>query len=77
MQINKLIPVEGHGDLARDPDTGAIVNINSKKIQESRQRRNIRRQRLQEQEELKAKVENLEYDISDIKDMLSQLIEKL
>jgi len=77
LQINKLIPVEGHGDLARDPDTGAIVNINSKKIQESRQRRNIRRQRLQEQEELKAKVENLEYDISDIKDMLSQLIEKL
>lgn len=77
MQIDKLIPVEGHGDLARDPDTGAIVNINSKKIQESRQRRNIRRQRLQEQEELKAKVENLEYDISDIKDMLSQLIEKL
>jgi hypothetical protein len=56
---------------------GAIVNINSKKIQESRQRRNIKRQRLQEQEELKAKVENLEYDISDIKDMLSQLIEKL
>ena len=77
MQIDKLIPVEGHGDLARDPNTGAIVNINSKKIQESRQRRNIRRQRLQEQEELKAKVENLEYDISDIKDMLSQLIEKL
>ena len=77
MQIDKLIPVEGHGDLARDPNTGAIVNINSKKIQESRQRRNIKRQRLQEQEELKAKVENLEYDISDIKDMLSQLIEKL
>ena len=78
MQTNdKLIPVEGHGDLARDPNTGAIVNINSKKIQESRQRRNIKRQRLQEQEELKAKVENLEYDISDIKDMLSQLIEKL
>ena len=77
MQIDKLIPVEGHGDLARDPNTGAIVNINSKKIQESRQRKNIRRQRLQEQEELKAKVENLEYDISDIKDMLSQLIEKL
>lgn len=77
MQTDKLIPVEGHGDLARDPNTGAIVNINSKKIQESRQRRNIKRQRLQEQEELKAKVENLEYDISDIKDMLSQLIEKL
>jgi hypothetical protein len=77
LQTDKLIPVEGHGDLARDPNTGAIVNINSKKIQESRQRRNIKRQRLQEQEELKAKVENLEYDISDIKDMLSQLIEKL
>jgi len=77
LQTDKLIPVEGHGDLARDPNTGAIVNINSKKIHEARQRRIIKRQRLQEQEELKAKVENLEYDISDIKDMLSQLIEKL
>jgi hypothetical protein len=78
LQTNdKLIPVEGHSDLARDPNTGAIVNINSKKIADSRERKRIKRKNLQEQQELKAKVEGLESDISDMKNMLSQLIEKL
>jgi len=72
-----MIPVEGHSDLARDPDTGAVMNINSDKIRESRERKRIIRERIKEEQELKAKVEGLESDISDMKNMLSQLIEKL
>ncbi len=72
-----MIPVEGHPDLARDPETGAIININSKKIKDAVEQKRIRRKKLQEQKDLKAKVEGLESDISDMKNMLSQLIEKL
>lgn len=72
-----FIPVEGHNDLARDPNTGAIMNINSDKIRQSRERKKIARQKIKEEQELKAKVEGLESDISDMKNMLSQLIEKL
>ena len=72
-----FIPVEGHSDLARDPNTGAIMNINSDKIRQSRERKKIARQKIKEEQELKAKVEGLESDISDMKNMLSQLIEKL
>lgn len=74
---DNLIPVEGHSDLARDPNTGAILNINSDKIRQSRERKRLMRLKKKEDEQLKAKVEGLESDISDMKNMLSQLIEKL
>ena len=77
MQTDDLIPVEGHSDLARDPNTGAVLNINRSKILESRERKRLRREKKKEQAELRAKVEGLENDISDMKNMLSQLIEKL
>ncbi len=77
LQTKTMIPVEGHGDLARDPETGAVMNINSDKIRQSRERKRIARERIKEEQELKAKVEGLESDISDMKNMLSQLIEKL
>ena len=73
----QYISVEGHPDLARDPDTGAIVNINTRKIQQAKEQKRLRRQKMKEQQDLKAKVEGLENDISDMKNMLSQLIEKL
>jgi hypothetical protein len=77
LQTDDLIPVEGHSDLARDPNTGAVLNINRSKILESRERKRLRREKKKEQAELRAKVEGLENDISDMKNMLSQLIEKL
>lgn len=77
LQTDDLIPVEGHSDLARDPNTGAVLNINRSKILESRERKRLKREKKKEQVELRAKVEGLENDISDMKNMLSQLIEKL
>jgi type II secretory pathway component PulF len=73
----KYITVEGHPDLARDPDTGAIVNINTRKVQQQLEQKRLKHQKIKEQKDLKAKVEGLESDISDMKNMLSQLIEKL
>lgn len=77
LQTKKLIPVEGHSDLMRDPETGAIININRREIHQIRERKRKKRAKALEQEELKVKVEGLERDISDMKNMLSQLIEKL
>lgn len=74
---DQMIPVEGHEDLVRDPNTGAILNINRDKIQQARERKRIQRLKNKEQQELRAKVDGLESDISDMKNMLSQLIEKL
>lgn len=66
--MSDLIPVKGHPDLARDPRTGMIMNINKDKIrQELKKRERI----LHEQAEL----QQLKSDVNDIKAMLQQLLE--
>ena len=67
--MNKLIPVKGNTSLARDPHTGAIVNINSCEIELARQRKHKRQQDKQENQLLKSRVDRLEA-------LVSQLIEK-
>ncbi len=63
-----MIPVKGHTGMVRDPKSGAIINMNSGGVEYSANRARI-----------KANVERLnkvEQDVSEIKDMLKQIIEK-
>ena len=64
------IKVEGHRDLLRDKDNGAILNINKEEISAARKRKLERRQKEKEFEELKN-------EVSDIKTMLTKIIEKI
>lgn len=66
--MTDLIPVKDHPDLARDPKTGMIMNINKGKIrQELKRRENM----LQQQ----AEMAQLKSDVESIKAMLQQLLE--
>ena len=63
-----MIPVKGHTGMVRDPKSGAIINMNSGGVEYSANRARI-----------KADAERLnkvEQDVSEIKDMLKQIIEK-
>lgn len=66
----KLIPVEGIQGLARDKESGAILNINNREVEAARQRKLLRKQKDEEFEQLKK-------DVEDIKSMLSQIVERL
>lgn len=66
----KLIPVEGKPDLARDPRTGAIVNINKNEMQAARERKRKRKSQ-------QAEFEQLRTDVDEIKQLLNKLVEKL
>jgi hypothetical protein len=69
-----LIKVEGQPGLARDKNTGAILNINSTEISRVKElRANQREQKRAEREE----INQLKSDVEQIKMMLSQIIEKL
>ena len=68
--MRRLIPVEGNSSLARDLDTGAIVNINTQEIGEARGRKALK---LKE----KQRMLQLENDVADIKEMLTKLFERL
>lgn len=69
------VKVEGFSDLVRDKRTGAVININRTESDLARQRKYNWRAQLQEQKQLKSDVDQLKNDISDIKDLLTQLVE--
>ena len=67
--MKNYIPVVGNSSLARDPKTGAIVNINTLEINEARDRKAARNKEKQELQQLKT-------DVAEIKQLLKQLVEK-
>lgn len=64
-----MIPVDGHKNLYRDDETGAIVNCDQF---EYNQYMLIKKQKKKERSE----IENLKNEISEIKSMILQLMEK-
>jgi hypothetical protein len=69
-----LIKVEGQPGLARDKNTGAILNINSSEVQRIKElRKNQRELKKSEREE----INQLKSDVAEIKMMLSKIVEKL
>lgn len=74
--MRQLIPVKGNSSLARDPKTGAILNINRTEIGQARERKALRQNSIKEVEQLKSDVSDLKSEIGDIKQLLVQLIER-
>lgn len=66
----RYVKVEGHSDLARDVNSGAIININSKEINTAREAKLKRKSRDRE-------FEALQNEVSEIKELLTKLVEKL
>jgi hypothetical protein len=64
-----MLKVQGHSDLYRDENTGAIINKSSE-YDKYIQKRNLRRSQVQEIDDLKS-------DISEMKLMMNAILEKL
>jgi hypothetical protein len=72
-----MIPVEGKPGLARDPRSGAILNINSTEIRAAKARKIAMAQEEERKKQLIDDVEMLKEDMSDIKELLLTIKEKL
>lgn len=72
----KSVKVEGHGDLVRDENTGAVVSINKTEAEQARSRKAMWKAKQNEQEQLKSDVDQLKNELSEIKDLLIKLVEK-
>ena len=70
----KLIPVNDNPNLARDVNSGAILNINKQEVERARQRKAQRAASRSKAQQLEQKVEVLSDEISDIKQMLQTLL---
>jgi hypothetical protein len=64
------LKVEGHTNLVRDTNSGAILNINKSEVEIARARKEARRKKDKEFEDLKN-------EVSEIKNLLHKLIEKM
>lgn len=63
------IPVDGHPGLARNANSGAIININSSEMSQARSRKKIWQRQRDE-------ITDLKNDVAEMKFMLQKLIEE-
>lgn len=66
--------LEGHKDLARDPQTNAIVNVNNMEYQQYLSRRDVKSEKNQRVQTIEEEVANIKDDINEIKSLLKELL---
>ena len=64
------LEVEGHPGLVRDKRTGAILNTNEQEVEAARARKKAWKEKQKEFDELKN-------NVSELKDMMKQILEKI
>ena len=63
--------IDGNKDLARDPDTGSIVNVNNLEYQ---QYVSVRESKKVKNESVEKDLANLKSDMNEIKSLLKELV---
>ena len=66
--------VEGHGDLARDPETNAIINVNRTDYNQYIERRSVKSKENQKVQTIEDQVANMKGELDEIKSLLKELI---
>ena len=75
--MSKYQEIEGTNDFVRDNDTGAVVNINRTEVQAARERKRLWKEDQAKRASLENDVNSLKKEMSEIKGLLSQIVEKL
>ena len=70
----ELRPVEGNKDLARDMDTGAILNINKEAFAGAKRARELREKAKDQLETNTIDINSIKGELTEIKTMLRTLI---
>lgn len=66
--------VEGHGDLARDPVTNSIINVNNHDYQQYIERRSVKSKENHKVQTIEDQVANMKGELDEIKSLLKELI---
>lgn len=74
---NEYIKIEDEVGYVKDTRTGAILNINRNEVEAARERKKLRKIQEQELEEMKETVHNLKNEMSEVKQLLNKIAERL
>ena len=66
--------IEGHADLARDPGTNAIVNVNALDYRHYTVSRNAKKSRNERVDSMEQDLASLKGEIGEIKSLLKELV---
>lgn len=72
--VNQLAKVEGHSSLVRDMSSNAIISTNDSEYAAYQKRREAEKKRAMKMEQQVEEIEGLKKEISEIKQLLVQLI---
>lgn len=75
--MSRYVPVEGFSGLVRDNESNAILNVNHEEIELARERKRLSKLKRQQEIQLKEKVNQLEQDMSHIKNSIDLILQKL
>ena len=68
--------VTGKDNLVRDEESGAILNVDNKGLNAYRAARDNRIKQLEKEERMENEIDNIKSDVSQIKDLLTELIKR-
>ena len=66
--------VDGHADLARDPQTNSIINVNKMEYEQYVTRRIAKNEKNQKVQTIEEEVASMKGDIDEIKSLLKELL---
>ena len=66
--------MEGHKDLARDPETNAIVNVNTLEYTQYLSRRDVKTEKNQKVQTMEEDLANVKSELNEIKSLLKELL---
>ena len=66
--------MEGHKDLARDPETNAIVNVNTLEYTQYLSRRDVKTEKNQKVQTMEQDLANVKNELNEIKSLLKELL---
>ena len=69
-----MYKLEGHSDLARDPKTNAIVNVNGLDYTQYLSTKNVKSEKNQKLQTLEQDLANMKGELDEIKSLLKELL---
>ena len=68
--------IDGHQDLARDPETNSIINVNSSEYMRYLSQRDIKSKKNQKVQTIEEDLDKMKDEIQEIKSLLKELLRK-
>ena len=69
-----MYKLEGHSDLARDPKTNSILNVNTTEYEQYVARRSVKNEETKKSQNVEQELADLKSEMNEIKSLLKELV---